>query len=134
MVGIVKSRSPDYKDLDLDFIRNPGNSDIMKLVGPDSIKESIKRLVQYNFYEKPFQPAIGSNVHKLLFENFNNITTNLLKQAIEETIINFEPRVKLLAVIVSPSDDYNTYVIGIKYMIVNRIEPETFTFFLERIR
>ena len=63
-----------YSDLDLDFTRNPVTSDIVKLNDVDSVKRSVKNLIQTNHYERPFHPEIGSDIRGLLFENMTPLT------------------------------------------------------------
>lgn len=130
----TKSRAPDYSDLDLDFLRKPGSKDITKKIGEAAIQRSIRNLIFTNFYDRPFQPKIGSNVYKLLFSNVNEITAILLSDAIKEVIANFEPRCTLTAVDVVPNEDSNAYTATIFYKIKNRPEPYVFDIFLERIR
>lgn len=130
----TKPRLPDYKDLDLDFIRKPGNKDISKKIGEEAVKRSIRNLILTNFYDRPFQPAIGSNVQKLLFENFTEITAILISNAIKEVIANFEPRVVVLGVNVIPAPDNNAFTANITFRVLNRTEPYVLDVFLERIR
>ena len=44
-------------------------NDILSLKNEAAIKESVKNIVLYNFYEKPFDPGFGGNIIGLLFEN-----------------------------------------------------------------
>lgn len=132
-------RTPDYKDLDLDFIAHPSTGDVVKKVGVDAIKRSVRNLILTNFYDRPFRPYIGSNAQKLLFDNINPLTATFLKNAIVETIENFEPRIKInddpnLGVIVNVDTDNNGYNAQINFTIVNREEPASINIFLERIR
>ena len=128
------SRNPDYTDLDLDFTAHPTTKDLVKKKGVDAIKRSVRNLILSNFYERPFRPWLGSNAHKLLFENISPITANLLSDAIREVIQNYEPRVQLINVDVNMSEDDNGYVASISFVIINRQEPAVFNIFLERIR
>lgn len=130
----TKARVTDYKDLDLDFFRKPGSKDISKKIGEEAVKRSIRNLILTNFYDRPFQPAIGSNVQKLLFENFTEITAILISSAIKEVIANFEPRVIVLGVSVIPSPDNNAFTATITFRVLNRTEPYVLDVFLERIR
>ena len=130
----IISRKPNYRDLDLDFLAHPTTKDVSKKVGEDAIKRSIRNLVLSNFYEKPFRPFIGSNAQKLLFENINSLTANNLKNAIEEVITNYEPRVRLNEIQVSVDADNNGYKVYLSYIILNTTTPAIFAFFLERIR
>lgn len=133
------TRTQDYKDLDLDFIPHPTTKDVVKKVGLEAIKRSVRNLVLTNYYDRPFRPFIGSNAQKILFDNINPMTANFLKDAIIETINNFEPRVQLVndenrGVYVQVDADNNGYIAKISFIILNRGEPVTINLFLERIR
>lgn len=128
------SRKPDYSDLDLDFIPHPTTGDIVKKTGQDAIKRSVRNLILTNFYDRPFRPFIGSNAQKLLFENPNAMTANFLKDAIHEVVRNYEPRIKLLGVMISIDFDNNGYNVQLEFEILNRSEPATINLFLERLR
>lgn len=130
----LRSRAPDYSDLDLDFIRKPGTGDISKKLSEEAIKRSIRNLVLTNHYERPFRSYIGSNVQKLLFENLEPITANMLVRAISEVVENFEPRARLIEVRVDVNFDSNGYDVRITFAPINKIEPVVTTLFLERVR
>lgn len=134
MVKLNISRQPDYSDLDLDFLAHPTTGDVVKKTGEDAIKRAVRNLVLTNFYERPFRSYIGSNAQKLLFENTTPITATLLRNAIFEVINNYEPRVKVIDIIVNVRDDNNGYNATISYIILNRNIPVTISLFLERIR
>ena len=59
------NRDPDYRDLDLDFFANPSTGDIFKKEGDEAIKRSVRNILFTNFYDRVFQPGIGSNVRKI---------------------------------------------------------------------
>jgi phage baseplate assembly protein W len=95
---------------------------------------SIKNLILTNHYERPFQPNIGSNVRRLLFENMDTITATTLEQEIKQTIQNYEPRATISAIAVSPDYENNGFKVYMEFYVVNRTTPITINFFLERIR
>lgn len=132
------TRRNDYSDLDLDFIAHPTTGDVVKKTGVDAIKRSVRNLILTNFYDRPFRSYIGSNAQKLLFDNINMFTATFLRDAIEEVITNFEPRVRLpedgSAIEVSVNPDLNGYNVRITIIVVNRGEPVTISLFLERLR
>lgn len=130
----IISRAPDYSDLDLDFLPHPTTGDVVKKTGVDAIKRSVRNLILTNFYDRPFRHHIGSNAVKLLFEPANQITANLLKDAIREVINNYEKRVELTALNLVFDYDNNGYNATLEFNIVNRPEPLVTTIFLERIR
>ncbi len=131
---VTKNRLPDYADLDLTFTAHPITGDVPIIYGDEAIKRSVKNLILTNFWERPFRSFIGSNAQKQLFENINPLTANLLKDAVEETINNFEPRISKLEIIVKVSPDSNAFLVGLKYIIANRLEPIIQTMILQRIR
>ena len=124
----------DYKDLDLNFNIHPVKKDLVKSTGERAVINSIKNLVSTNHYEKPFNPSFGSNLRRLLFENTDKFTASLIEREIAEVIENFEPRARVRSVIVSPTIDSNGFNVELEFFIVNRTDPLTITFFLERIR
>jgi phage baseplate assembly protein W len=123
-----------YKDLDLNFTIHPVKKDVNKLVNEMAVVNSIKNLILTNHYERPFQPDVGSNVQKLLFDNMDNITAAAIKREIQQTIQNFEPRVSVQTISVVPDFDNNTFNIGMEFYIINRTDPITIQFFLNRAR
>src|SRR6185312_12306460 len=103
------------------------------VTGIQAVVQSLMNLVQLNHYEVPFHPEIGGNVRKLLFENVDPITANLLSEEIKNVISNFEPRVQVIAVLVEATED-NGYQVTLQFYVVNNVEPIQISLFLERIR
>lgn len=128
------ARKIDYSDLDLDFLAHPTTKDVSKKTGNDAIKRSIRNLILTNFYDRPFRSYIGSNVQKLLFENAVPLAVGFLKDAIQEVIYNFEPRVELKNIDIQFDEDNNGFNVTLYYVILNRAEPVVTGIFLERIR
>ena len=124
-----------YRDLDLFFSKNQGNGDVNKITGVEAVKRSIRNLVLLNFYEKPFNPEIGSDVRYLLFENMSPLTSVVLAEAIEDVIEDFEPRARLISVRAFPNLDRNEYEVTIEFFVVNTpTELVDMTVFLEVLR
>ena len=124
----------DFRDLDLSFNIHPVKKDINRYTNEAAVVNSIKNLILTNHYEKPFQPEIGSNVRRLLFENMDTITATTLEKEIEQTIKNYEPRASISRLNVSPDYDNNGFIVYMEFYIANRTSPITINFFLERIR
>lgn len=124
-----------YRDLDLFFSKNQGNGDVNRITGVEAVKRSIRNLVLLNFYEKPFNPEIGSDVRYLLFENMSPLTSVVLAEAIEDVIEDFEPRARLVSVRAFPNLDRNEYEVTIEFFVVNTpTELVDMTVFLEVLR
>ena len=123
-----------FRDLDLNFTIHPVKKDINTYKNEYAVINSIKNLVLTNHYERPFQPEIGSNIRRLLFENVDTVTAAQIEREISEVIGNFEPRAQVSRVNAIPSPDENKYQIYLEFFIINSTSPITINFFLERIR
>jgi len=123
-----------YQDFPLDFTIHPIRKDLVLLSNEDSVVRAVKNLLQLNHYEVPFHPEIGSNIRKLLFENVSDFTAQDLSRFIEETITNFEPRVTIQSLVVSPNEDQNSYAVKLRVIINASSKPLTVDFILERVR
>lgn len=127
------SNNQRFKDLDLHFIPHPSTGDVVKVVDDAAIKQSVKNLIQYNFYEK-WNPRVGSGVYGMLFEQMTIVTASALQRAIEQTIRNFEPRVELITTKVSTDIENQSYVVKIAFNLVNLERPIELDFVLKRVR
>ena len=126
--------SRNFRDIDLDFERNAVTNDVNVVEDIIAIKRSVRNLVQTNFYERPFHPELGCGVRGLLFENFTPLTMIYMKRKIEETLINYEPRVSLTSVNVDDDQDRNRLVVDIHFRIIGVEGPQVVSTFLQRIR
>lgn len=123
-----------FSDIDFNFTRHPVTNDVAVVYDEESIKRSVKNLVMTQNYERPFHSEIGSQIRGLLFEPALPITAVLLKRAISDTIINFEPRVRLISVDVKYTPDTNAVVATITFTIVNTSRPISINLVLKRTR
>jgi phage baseplate assembly protein W len=134
MATVVAQVTRKYKDLDLAFTMHPVRKDVNKHIDDLAVINSVKNLISTSRYERPFQPQLGSGVRGLLFEQMDSVTAAVLKREIRQTLENFEPRVVVQEVAVSPDFDNNGFKVGMTFLIVNRTEPITIQFFLQRDR
>ena len=123
-----------YKDLNLDFQQNTATKDIQKMLDVESVKRSVRNLINLNHYEKPFHPEVGSNLRALLFENITPQISHFIGKQIELLIRNYEPRCRLVQVANMPNLDRNGYSVSISFYVVNHPEPVQVETFLERLR
>ena len=79
----VKEVRRIYKDLNLDFQQNTATKDIQKITDVESVKRSVRNLINLNHYEKPFHPEIGSNLRGMLFENITPQISHFISKQIE---------------------------------------------------
>ena len=129
-----KRSSRIYKDLNLDFQQNTATKDIQKMLDVESVKRSVRNLINLNHYEKPFHPEVGSNLRALLFENITPQISHFIGKQIELLIRNYEPRCRLVQVANMPNLDRNGYSVSISFYVVNNPTPVVVESFLERLR
>ena len=115
--------SKSFRDFSLTFEKNAVTNDILSLKNEGAIKESVKNIVLYNFYEKPFDPFFGGNIIGLLFENSTPTMVLEVKNRIEQSIEIHEPRVTAVSVVVQFEEDRNELNCKIQYLILG-ISPK----------
>jgi len=114
----VERTSKGFKDISASFQINPINNDLITIKNENAIARSVRNLVLTSPGDKPFQPTIGSRVYDLLFENMDELTASAIRSEIENTINNYEPRVELENVEVTPNYEENAFDVLIRYFIV----------------
>ena len=134
MATITSNEVRTFKDLDLNFTVHPVKKDINEHIGTNAIVNSIKNLVLFNKYERPFNPEFGSSLRNLLFENADAFTATLIEREISEMIKIYEPRAQVQQVVARASPDDNGFYVELNFFVINLTTPVQITFFLERIR
>ena len=129
-----KRSSRIYKDLNLDFQQNTATKDIQKMLDVESVKRSVRNLINLNHYEKPFHPEIGSNLRGMLFENITPQISHYMGKQIELLIKNYEPRCKMVEVVNKPNIERNGYSVSVSFYVINTPTPIQVETFLERLR
>jgi len=104
------------------------------LTDVEAVKRSVRNLIQTNHFERPFHPEIGGNVRAMLFEPMNPLTALNLQRKVEEVLLNFEPRIKLIQILANPDIDRNSYKLTISFLVIGVSNPVTVETFLERLR
>ena len=131
----VERVSKGFKDLSMSFQVNPLNYDLIATKNETAIARSIRNLIFTLRGERFFNSNLGSGVSKVLFENMDEITASVLKDEIKNTIDNYEPRVNLISVDVSPNYDTNEFYTTITYNIVGiDVLPQQLSFALQPTR
>jgi phage baseplate assembly protein W len=123
-----------YSDLDLSFQAHPITGDVAKKYDVNAVKQALKVLVLTNYYERPFQPKLGSPIYGMMFENVDIITANSLKLRLELLINKYEPRVRSQEIDVLPLFDQNAFKVTIYFYVVGVPDPVSFSTVLTRSR
>lgn len=119
-----------YSNFDLELVKK----DLLSYKNEDSVKRSIRNILLTDRGERFFNPTFGSDIRKMLFENFSPSTEQVVADLIKTAIGNHEPRANVLDVNVSGNPDQNSMYINIVFSVINKAEPVTLELILNRIR
>ena len=127
--------SQGFKDISMSFQANPLNDDLIALKNETAIARSIRNIVFTIPGEKFFNPDFGSNVTRSLFENIDEISAITIRDEIQTSIRNYEPRVTNVKVEVDPRPDDNSFEVQVIFDIIGQQFPtQEFSFILEATR
>ena len=118
MYGQRVSRS--FKDISLSFDPHPVTKDLPVLRNERAISRSVRNLVQTIPGERFFNPVLGSQVRRLLFDFIDVATADSIEDEILSTISNFEPRVTNVKVQVEPRPDRNNFNVTVFFDIIGQ--------------
>ena len=131
----IKRISRAFKDISLSFTPHPVTKDLTILKNENSIKKSVRNLVQTIPTERFFNSAIGSEVRDSLFEFVDFGTASVIQNQIQIVLENFEPRIENVTVEVQPKPDTYEFEVTVFFTIVGQdIPTQEFTFMLEATR
>jgi phage baseplate assembly protein W len=104
--------------------------------GEESIKDSIRIILETAEGERVMRPDFGCGINRLAFEPNNTSTTTFIAFHIEEALMKWEPRIEVLDVNVIPdvNNEKNKILIDIDYMIksTNTRDNLVYPFYLGR--
>ena len=121
----------EFKDISMSFETNPLNDDLIALKNSSAIARSIRNIVFTQPGEKFFNPDFGSRITESLFENMDEVSALEIRDEIENSIKNFEPRVNVREVRVVPDFTNNEMNATIVYEIVGiDVPPQQLEFVL----
>jgi phage baseplate assembly protein W len=123
-----------YSDLDLTFKMLPVTKDVALRYDDQAVVASVRNLLLTNFYERPFQPNLGSNLTGLLFEPATNVTASIISDEITNVIKNYEPRATIYELNVQLNNDNNGFNVYLSFYIGNNTVPTTVNLLLQRSR
>jgi phage baseplate assembly protein W len=127
-------KKPYYSDFYTNFNAHPQNKRLVKYTNEEAVKRSIRNLIQTEKYDRPFQPELGCRINSLLFENMSDIIVQEIKNVIIETIEVYEPRARVIDVIVQANEARQSYDVYIYFEVINSVNPVSISITLYRAR
>ena len=129
-----------YSDIDLSFRPHPGQvsatgkGDIVPKINEAAVKNSIRNLINFDSFSKPFNHEIATNVRRLLFDNVDILTASLLKRSIGNIISTYEPRVVINDISVELDHDSYGAKFFIDFTVINQSNPTKLEIRIDRVR
>jgi phage baseplate assembly protein W len=124
--------SKSFKDLSLTFKSNPVNGDLLTLKDAAAIARSVRNLVATYPGERFFNQSLGSDIYRVVFEQFDVLTSTEIQSQIETTLSLYEPRIKVDSVRVENDYEALEFNVTIKYDIIGLdIAPQEISFALQ---
>jgi phage baseplate assembly protein W len=127
--------SKGFKDISLTLQVNPLTYDILALNNETAIARSVRNLVLMIPGERFFNPEVGSDISQSLFENIDPISASTIQSQIENTLKNYEPRIEVTEIEVTPYYDDNEFNVKVSYNIIGiDVPPQELVFALQPTR
>lgn len=124
-----------FSDVNYSFTPHPVTGKLPVVKNEDAIKRAIRANILTNFGERPYLPDFGGNIIAMLFENANDpLLDEVLIAQIENSVLKYEPRAKLIETNVSVKPDQNGINVTIRFLPVNSRLPVELDVEIERVR
>lgn len=124
-----------FKDISLRFKAHPETGAVNVVKNEDAIKQQYKNLIFTNHYESLFRPKIFGGIYDAHFNNYDPITVQQIKTAIEDVLNNHGERAELLNITLTDRlEDQNAIAVTVVIKPKNFQNSITIDFFLERTR
>ena len=112
-----------FKDINLSFKRHPVTNDVLTIRDEDAIKRSVRNIIFTILGEKPFEPDFGSVISRSLFDLNTNLNEIRISDEIQQSLLNYEPRIDNVVVTASIYPDSNELNCIVQYEIVGIPAP-----------
>ena len=88
-----------------------------RVIDEDSVQQALYNLLRTRKGERVYHPEYGLDIEYLLFELVTDDVALELEVRLKEAITKWEPRVKILKIVVIPDPDNYTYELSMYYRI-----------------
>ena len=101
------------------FAISPVGNQLGRVVNERAVVQSLKNIISTDLGERLFQPNIGSDVRKMLFENIAQENLSAVSSYIQTAILRSEPRVSLINIDVTSYPEENGIAITIYLSLIH---------------
>jgi len=121
------------KDIDLSFEPN-SVGDVYKKNDLAAVRQAVKNILLTNRFEKPFNPLFGADLRALLFDLSDPDLADQINDRVRLAISNFEPRARVVTVVVELAPDYNSVRVTVEFQIISTSQITSISVDLARLR
>jgi phage baseplate assembly protein W len=124
-----------YSDFDVNLGLHPITKDVIKKTNENSVRQSLRLLLQTIFYDRKWHPEIGCNLNALLFGQLDAFQLYTTQEEISRIITYYEPRITLQECTceVSPTDSFKV-ILRLVYYINMLDKTDTYVYTINRLR
>jgi len=125
---------PVFTDFYNNFNIHPQNKRLALHTDEQAVRRSMRNILQTNTKERLFNPEFGGGLRRFLFEDISVMTSDLIKDAVFDSITKHEPRARVIDVLVISNEFAHSYEVSVYYEIINNANPQTLQLTLYRVR
>lgn len=122
-----------YSDFDVNLGLHPITKDVIKKTNENSVRQSLRLLLQTIFYDRKWQPEIGTNLNQILYNQLDDFMKYSLQDQLRKVIEKYEPRI-LLNDISIEYDELGSVKIRLVYTILILDAADTFVYEITKLR
>lgn len=115
------------------FPVSAAEGEITTVAYEECVREAILTILQTNPGERMMRPTFGAGLNDFLFEPVDSATMALLQTRVQESLIDWEPRIDVQSVVVTAGSQLNALNVDIAYMVraTNTAANLVYPFFLQ---
>jgi len=122
-----------FSDFSFDFLPHPISGDIARLYDVNAINQSLENIILTKKFERPFDHYnVSSQIRSLLFALSDNLMSMELRSEIFQVIVNHEPRINVVDILVESTPERHELYVKIFYRIKTFDKINTFNTFITR--
>jgi phage baseplate assembly protein W len=85
--------------------------------GEAQVRQSILLILRTGHYERMMRPGFGGGMERLAFEPMNAVTGVLVQRLVKQALMQYEPRIEVLAVTTGATSELGVLQVEITYRI-----------------
>lgn len=128
------TRDPVFTDFYNNFNVHPQNKRLALHTDEQAVRRSLRNILSTNRRERLFNPEFGGGLRRFLFEDISVMTADLIKDTIKDSIGKYEPRARVIDVLVVSNEFAHSYDVSVYYEIINNANPQSLQLTLYRVR